>query len=58
MAGGWQADEIQNETGGISSCNGLFPMIKKEGCLLLNLVTLHRHLNLGIVGYGKKEGIF
>jgi len=33
-------------------------MIKKDGCLLSSLVTLHRHLNLGIVGYGKKEEIF
>ena len=34
---------IQNETGGISSCNGLFPMIKKGGCLLSSLVTLHKY---------------
>jgi hypothetical protein len=33
-------------------------MIKRESYLLSSLVTFHRHLNPGIVGYGQEDVIF
>jgi hypothetical protein len=49
---------IPKERHRISNCNSLFHMTKKGGYLLPTVVTLHRRLNLRIMGYRQKERIF